>query len=116
MADYKIVGYVSRAGKLGAYKQKLTVKNKFGEGNRVLLESFGSNPITFWTDEIKLVDAPLAAAEAAARHAKRCDCGDCSDCEWNDDQNFWTPANPLFSQSRPVTDQFDENDVEQLAE
>ncbi len=90
MADYKIVGYVSRAGKLGTYKHTATAKNKFGEGNRVLLESFGSQPVKFWTDESKLVDAPPAAA------GKRCNCGDCSDCEWNDDQNFRTTEKKGF--------------------
>jgi hypothetical protein len=115
MADYKIVGYVSKAGKLGTYKHTATAKNKFGEGNRVLLESFGSEPVKFWTDENKLVAAPPAAA-TAARRGKRCSCGDCSECEWNDDQNYWTPENPVFSRSAGTTVQFDENDAEILAE
>jgi hypothetical protein len=111
MAEYKIVGYVSKAGKLGTYKQTATAKNKFGEGNRVLLQSFGSQPVEFWVDENKLVAAPPAAATG-----KRCNCGDCSECEWNDDQNYWTAENPIFSHKRAVTAQFDQNDAEQLAE
>jgi hypothetical protein len=70
MADYKIVGYVSKAGKLGTYKHTATVKNKFGEGNRVKLESFGSQPVEFWVDENKLVAAP----PTARRSGSGCDC------------------------------------------
>ncbi len=84
MAEYKIVGYVSKAGKLGTYKHTATAKNKFGEGNRVLLQSFGSEPVKFWVDENKLVAAPAGTTAT-------CRCGDCWICEDYDDQKKWLP-------------------------
>ncbi len=93
-ADYKIVGYVSKAGKLGTYKHTATAKNKFGEGNRVKLVSFGSQPVEFWVDENKLVAAPpqseSARANAETKQCWECGCNftyrDCkqSDGEWSD--------------------------------
>ncbi len=75
--DYKIVGYLSKAGKLGTYKHTATAKNKFGAGNRVKLVSFGSCPVEFWIDENKLVDAPPPKSAEVSGAAENRQCWEC---------------------------------------
>lgn len=82
--EYKIVGYVSKSGRLGTYKQVARTPDKFNEGKfRVCLESFGDEPVKFWVDEEKLCDPP----PPKKRH-NDCDCEDtccaryCSCEEW----------------------------------
>jgi len=75
--ETKIVGYVSKAGKLGAYKQLNRTPSKFAEGKfRVQLESFGRDPVTFWVDEEKIV-APPPQSEAAYAKAEKKTCWEC---------------------------------------
>ncbi len=93
--EYKIVGYVSKAGKTGTYKQVARTADKFNEGKfRVCLEGFGAEPVKFWVDESKIVAAP-PQSEAARANAEQKECWECGmpftyreckerDGEWSD--------------------------------
>lgn len=81
MNSYKIVGYVSKAGKLGAYKQVASAPDKFNAGKtRVCLQGFGSDPIKFWVDAEKIV-APPPQSEASRAKAEKKRCWECG-CEF----------------------------------
>jgi len=93
--EIKVVGYVSKAGKLGTYKQVARTSDKFNEGKfRVQLESYGAEPVKFWVDEEKLCDPPPQSAEAWEKAEKKT-CWECGrsfsyrqckewDGEWGD--------------------------------
>jgi hypothetical protein len=90
MNSYKIVGYVSKAGKLAVYKQVARTPDKFNEGKyRVKLKSFGNEPVEFWVDEEKIVAAP-PQSEAARERAPKKTCWECgqeftyAECKAND--------------------------------
>lgn len=94
--EYKIVGYLSKSGRLGTYKQVARTADKFNEGKfRVCLESFGNEPVKFWVDESKICEPPPQSEKArGAAEKKVCwECGleftyrECKerDGEWSDD-------------------------------
>lgn len=61
--------YTSKAGKTANYKIKAS------KGDRVLLESFGSKPVQFWTDKSKLLD-PLPIKDKPGDETRKCwECG-----------------------------------------
>lgn len=81
---YPIVGYIGKSGVNKSYK--LVAKFTTTENvERVKLESFGNEPISFWVDKSKLVDAP--EPDRTKGEQKSCwECGmgfNYAYCAWN---------------------------------
>lgn len=71
----QIVGYVSKAGKLGAYKLLSKVPDKYNEGKeRAHLAAIGAD-FDFWVDADKLTAAP--AQTTTRQRVGSCGCPCC---------------------------------------
>jgi len=78
--SYKIVGYVGKSGKLGAYKKVAEVPDKFNPGKRrAKLKSF-DDTLEFWVDASKLTNPP-PQSEASRACAEKKICWECG-CEF----------------------------------
>jgi len=81
--NHEIAGYRSKSGSERNYKV-LRKSNKFGK-DRVLLRSFGKEPVEFWVDADKLLPAFPVKARPGAETRQCWECG-CS-FTWADAQN-----------------------------
>lgn len=70
----KYTGYVSKSGKNGLYKIAAKFTTKEGV-NRVKLQGFGENPISFWVDESKLCDPPAPIRRPGEQTQTCWECG-----------------------------------------